>query len=122
MRTREDFCYVVPFKPSPFVFIGKEIERRAQEGEDVSVLENAGPIKYHSHQTLKTRPCVPELVKKLNRFSLSQLEQSDLTRDTIIRARRGDRVHPSTCTRLAHTVQNLDREGEPPDQRWAGTR
>jgi hypothetical protein len=28
---------------TPFIFIGKEIERRAQEGEDVSVLENPDP-------------------------------------------------------------------------------
>jgi hypothetical protein len=29
----------------PFVLIGKEIERRGQEGEEISVLENAGPIQ-----------------------------------------------------------------------------
>ncbi|MBZ5723283.1 MAG: hypothetical protein LAO03_23350 [Acidobacteriia bacterium] len=29
--------------------IGKEIERRAQEGEDLSILENTGPIRYHAH-------------------------------------------------------------------------
>ncbi len=94
----------------PFVLIGKEIERRGQEGEEISVLENAGPIQYSQRQTLKTRPCAPELVKRLNRFSLSQLERSGLSRDTIIKARRGERVHPSTCTQLADTVQNLDRE------------
>lgn len=31
----------------PFVYIGKEIERKAQEGEDISALGNAGPIEYH---------------------------------------------------------------------------
>lgn len=91
---------------TPFVFIGKEIERRAQEGEDPSILENAGPIRYHSRQTLKTRPCAPELVKRLNQFSLSQLEQSGLSRDTIIRARHGERVHPATCTRLAEIAKS----------------
>jgi hypothetical protein len=94
----------------PFVLIGKEIERRGQEGEEISVLENAGPIKYSQRQTLKTRPCAPDLVKKLSRFSLSQLERSGLTRDTIIRARRGERVHPSTCIQLADVVQTLERE------------
>ncbi len=94
----------------PFVLIGKEIERRGQEGEEISVLENAGPIQYSQRQTLRTRPCVPELVKRLNRFSLRKLERSGLTRDTIIRARRGNRVHPSTCTRLAEIVQKLERE------------
>jgi len=93
---------------TPFVFIGKEIERRAQEGEDLSILESSGPIRYHRGQTLKTRPCAPELVKRLNRFSLRQLEQSGLTRDTIIRARRGEPVHPSTCIGLTDIVQKLE--------------
>ena len=30
----------------PFGFMGKEIERRAQEGEDVAVLEGSGPIQW----------------------------------------------------------------------------
>jgi hypothetical protein len=94
----------------PFVLIGKEIERRGQEGEEISVLENAGPIQYSQRQTLKTRPCAPHLVKKLNQFSLSQLEQSGLTRDTIIRARRGERVHPATCIQLARAMQELGAE------------
>jgi hypothetical protein len=94
---------------TPLIFIGKEIERRAQEGEDLSILENARPISYHRRQTLRTRPCSPELVKRLNRFSLNQLEQSGLARDTIIRARRGDRVHPSTCNQLADVISKLER-------------
>jgi len=49
-------------------------------------------------------------VKKLKRFSLSQLEQSGLTRDTIIRAHRGERVHPSTCKQLGDAVVQLERE------------
>jgi hypothetical protein len=40
---------------TPLVFIGKEIERRAQEGEAASILGNTGPIQYHRHQTAKTR-------------------------------------------------------------------
>jgi hypothetical protein len=93
----------------PFVLIGKEIERRGQEGEEMSILENAGPIQYGQRQTLKIRPCSPELVKRLNQFSLSQLERSGLTRDTIIRARRGERVHSATCNRLADVVNKLER-------------
>lgn len=93
----------------PFVLIGKEIERRGQEGEEISVLENAGPIQYSQRQTLTTRRCAPELVKRINRFSLGQLGRSGLTRDTIIRARRAERVHPSTSIQLADVVQTLER-------------
>ena len=46
----------------------------------------------------------------LNQFSLRKLEESGLSRDTIIRARRGERVHPSTCTKLAEIVQELERD------------
>src|SRR5437588_769420 len=35
---------------TPFIPIGKAIERRAQEGEDLSVLGSTGPIKYHRQQ------------------------------------------------------------------------
>jgi hypothetical protein len=93
----------------PFILIGKEIERRGQEGEEISVLENAGPIQYSQRQTLKTCPCAPELVKRLNGFFLRQLERSGLSRDTIIKARRGDLVHPSTCIQLANIVQELEK-------------
>jgi hypothetical protein len=89
---------------SPFVFIGKEIERRAQEGGEVSVLENAGPLRYHRHLTTNTQPCSPQLLKKLKRYSLRQLEQSGLSRDTIIQARRGDRVHPATRQKLSQVI------------------
>jgi hypothetical protein len=95
---------------TPLIFIGKEIERRAQEGEDLSILENTTPIRYHPRQTLRTRPCPPELVKRLRRFSLNQLRRSGLTRDTIIRARRGERVHPATCKQLGDAVIQLERE------------
>lgn len=49
---------------TPFVFIGKEIDRKAQEGEDVSFLENTGPIIYHPHQTAKTRAADAGLILK----------------------------------------------------------
>lgn len=94
---------------TPLVFIGKETERKAQEGEDPSILGNQGPIQYHRHQTRKTRPCAPELVRILARFSLRQLMKSGLARDTIIQARRGNRVHPGTCTRLAKLTQKLTK-------------
>jgi hypothetical protein len=97
----------------PFIFIGKEIERRAQEGEDMSVLENTGPIQYRRQQTANTRPADLRLMKRLNQFSLRQLEGSGASRDTIIQARRGARLHPSTRARLARAVEDLERQKSP---------
>jgi hypothetical protein len=98
---------------TPFIFIGKEIERRAQEGEDISVLENTGPMQYRFKRTANTRAADHRLLKALTRFSLRQLEQSGLTRDTIIQARRGARLHPKTRVRLAETIEELEAHERP---------
>lgn len=94
---------------TPFAFIGKEVERRAQEGEDISLIESGGPIKYQVGQTAKTRAADPLFVKRLNQFSLRQLKRSGLSRDTIIQARRGARLHPDTRARLARAVEELEQ-------------
>ncbi len=95
---------------TPFVFIGKEIERRAQEGEDVSVLENAGPIQYHRHKTGKTRAADAGLILRARRYPLRQLmRESGASQHAIERFLQGDRVHPATRTKLARAVEKLER-------------
>jgi hypothetical protein len=94
----------------PFITIGKEVERKAQEGEDIGSLENVGPRRYQSRQTANTRAVDPGLQKLLEKFSLRQLSQSGLSRDTVIQARRGARVHPDSRARLEQTVEILERE------------
>jgi len=94
----------------PFITIGKEVERKAQEGEDVGSLENAGPRRYQSRQTANTRAVDPGLQKLLEKFSLRELSRSELSRDTIIQARRGARVHPDSRARLKETAEILERE------------
>jgi hypothetical protein len=96
---------------TPLVFIGKEIERRAQEGEDVSVLENTGPIQYHRHQTAKTRAADAGLILRARRFPLRQLmRESRASQHAIERFLDGDRVHPATRARLARAVEKLERQ------------
>jgi hypothetical protein len=46
----------------PFEYIGKEVERRGQEGEDSTNLENSRPIHYGSQQTAKTAPLTRSLL------------------------------------------------------------
>jgi hypothetical protein len=94
----------------PFITIGKEVERKAQEGEDIGSLENVGPRRYQSRQTANTRAVDPALQKRLEQFSLRQLTQSGLSRDTVIQARRGARVHPDSRARLKQTAEMLERE------------
>ena len=94
--------------------IGKEVERKAQEGEDIGSLEDVGPRRYQSRQTANTRAVDPGLQKLLEKFSLRELSRSELSRDTIIQARRRARVHPDSRARLEQTVQTLEREIPPP--------
>ena len=61
-----------------------------------------------TQQTAKTRAADAGLVKRLREFSLRQLKQSGLSRDTIIQARRGARLHPATRARLERVVENLE--------------
>jgi hypothetical protein len=97
---------------TPLVFIGKEIERRAQEGEDASILGNTRPIQYHRHQTAKTRAADAGLILRARRFPLRQLmRESRASQHATERFLRGDRVHPSTRAALARAVQKLEREG-----------
>jgi hypothetical protein len=53
----------------PLVPIGKEIERRSQEGEDISVLDNVGPVRYSPRKTANTRPANAALIQRASRFS-----------------------------------------------------
>ncbi len=97
----------------PFVFIGKEIERKAQEGEDVSVLDGAGPLKYHRQQTAKTRPADAGLVLRAQRFGLRQLmRQSGASQHSVERFLQGESVHPATRVKLTQAVAKLEREGQ----------
>jgi len=96
---------------TPLVFIGKEIERKVQEGEDVSVLENTGPIQYQRHQTAKTRAADAGLILRARRFPLRQLmRESGASQHAIERFLDGDRIHPSTRSVLASAVEKLERE------------
>src|SRR5260370_111208 len=98
---------------TPFFFIGKEVERRAQEGEDVSALENNGPVKYHRHQTAKTRAADAGLVLRARCHPLRQLmRESGASQHAIERFLDGDRVHPATRAMLAQSAGRLDLEKE----------
>jgi hypothetical protein len=95
---------------TPFIPIGKEIERRSQEGEDISVFDNAGPVKYHARKTANTRPADAALILRASRFSKKLLRrESGASQHAIDRFFRGERIHPSTRKRLAQTVEKLEQ-------------
>jgi hypothetical protein len=98
---------------SPFIFIGKEIERRGQEGEDPSLLENSGPIQYGRHKTANTRAADAGLIRRARRFPLRRLmRESGVSQHAIERFLYGDRVHPATRMKLEKAVERLSRSYE----------
>jgi hypothetical protein len=83
---------------TPLIFIGKEIERRSQEGEDISVLQSSGSIKYHARQRVKTRPADAGTIARARRFGLRQLmRESGRSQHPVQRFLDGDPVHPAIC-------------------------
>jgi transposase len=96
-------------------FIGKEVERRAQEGEDISVIENTGPIKYREGQRTKTRAADAGLIVRAKRISLRRLmRESGVSQHAVERFLSGARLHTRTRARLAQAVEKAEREAAKP--------
>jgi hypothetical protein len=94
----------------PFQFMGKEIERKAQEGEDISVVENRKPITYQARRTRNTHAADPGLILRARRFPLRLImRESGLSQHAIERFLRGERVFPKTRARIAEAVLRLER-------------
>jgi hypothetical protein len=95
----------------PFRFIGKEVERKAQEGEDISAIESDGPIRYELGQTAKTRAADPAHILRAKRFGVRQLiRESGKEQHAVERYLAGKRVHPDTRTRIIKAVERLEQE------------
>lgn len=94
----------------PFGFMGKEIERRAQEGEDVAVLEGSGPIQYGWGRRTKTRSGDPALIAKAKGYGFRELmRESEASQHSVKRFLDGGRVHPTTRAKLKAAIERLDQ-------------
>jgi hypothetical protein len=93
-----------PVTASGFRYIGKETERGWEDAEDVSTLMPE-LLKYAEDRRLANE----QLRERLQQIPLRTLQRdTGLSRHSIIRARRGERVHPRTIQLLA----KLPRGGE----------
>jgi len=88
---------------TPLIPIGKEIERRSQEGEDISVFDNAGPIKYHPRKTANTRPADAALILRAGRFSKKLLRRESGASQHAIDRVLSRRTHPPRHANKAST-------------------
>jgi hypothetical protein len=95
----------------PFGLVGKEIERRAPEGEDPSMLESAGPIRYGVRQRAKTRPGDAKLIERARKFSRKALRrESGVAQHSDDRFLKHDKAHPNTREKLKEAVEKLERK------------
>jgi hypothetical protein len=79
-----------PVTASEFILIGKETERGWEQAEDISTLLPS--VKRYERNT---GTASERLRERLQKISLNALQkESGLSRNTILRARRGQRVHP----------------------------
>lgn len=93
----------------PFEYIGKEIERSAQEGEDPSMLESSGPIRYGARQRAKTRPADVKLIERAKKYSKKALRrESGVSQHAVDRFCENEKVHPGTRAKLEKAVHELE--------------
>jgi hypothetical protein len=89
-----------PVRASGFHLIGKETERGWEQAEDISTLL---PSLVHYHDT--SAGAVKTLEKTLKRTSLRTLQRrTGLSRHTILRARRGQKLRASSLRMISRTV------------------
>jgi len=85
-----------PVTASAFRLIGKETERGWEQAEDISTLLPS--LKRYERNTGTANQLLRE---RLQKMSLNALQnETGLSRHTILRARRGQRVHPRSLERL----------------------
>jgi hypothetical protein len=85
----------IPVTP-PDCLIGKETERGWEQAEDISTLLPS--LKCYERNTGTASELLRE---RLQNMSLNTLrKETGLSRNTILRARRGERVHPRSLQRL----------------------
>jgi hypothetical protein len=94
-----------PVSASEFHLIGKETERSWEQADDISTLLPSLLRYQEKKETVKSA-----LRERLQRTSLDKLEkETRLSRHTILRARRGERVHQTTLQILGVAVAGKPR-------------
>lgn len=96
---------------TPFLFMDKEIERKGQEGEDISIIENSGPMTYSARRTKNTYAADPALIVRARRFPLRKLiGTSGASQHAVERFLEGHRLFPKTRARMINALLKLERQ------------
>jgi hypothetical protein len=85
-----------PVTASEFILIGKETERGWEQAEDISTLLPS--LKRYERNTGISNQILRERLQKMSLNALQK--ETGLSRNTILRARRGERIHQRSLQRL----------------------
>lgn len=89
-----------------FRYIGKETDRRWEQGEDISILD-AKPVEYTANETARL-VCDVEVQRAAKAVTIRQLAKAaGVTENTVKSVRRGDRVQKSTVEKLKKGIREL---------------
>lgn len=89
-----------------FIYIGKETDRRWEQGEDISMLDPL-LLEYHPNETERLI-ADPVLQHKCREVSIRALAKAAGVSDrTVKAARRGQRLRKSTAQKLATALKSL---------------
>ena len=93
---------------TPFRYIGKETDRRWEQGEEISMLDSK-VVEYSPNETAKL-VCDPELQRCVQEVSIRKLAKAaNVPENTVKAARRGDRLQRSTVEKLKKGLAELSR-------------
>jgi hypothetical protein len=103
----EGLLLLTPVKAhTPFRYIGKETDRRWEQGEDISMLDSR-LVEYSPNETAKL-VCDPELQQLVRQFSIRKLARdAEVPENTVKAARRGERLQRSTVEKLRKGLTRL---------------
>ena len=94
---------------TPFRYIGKETDRRWEQGEDISMLDSR-LVEYSPNETARL-VCDPELQRSVQQVSIRKLARAaNVPPNTVKAARRGDRLQRSTVEKLNKGFDQLMRD------------
>jgi hypothetical protein len=97
-----------PITASELRYIGKETDRRWEQGEDISILDTF-TLEYRPDETANLRTD-PELQRKTREHSIRRLaEATGVSTRTVKAAREGKRLRKSTIDKLENVLRSPSR-------------
>jgi hypothetical protein len=97
-----------PVTASGFRFIGKETDRRWEQGEDISLIESE-TTEYSPGETERLI-ADPDVIFESGKVSIRRLaKQAGISENTVKAARRGERLRRETVEKLKNAIREIQQ-------------